>query len=80
MPEADVKKDSRVMDKAFRLSVEEIEGVLEKKRPITDRTRVAASTLSSYAKIKSTEIHDKALEMMVERKGSVRALPEMREE
>ena len=64
----DVKNDSKAMAKVFALSITEIEGVLERKKPITDVTRVAANTLSNYSRIKSTEIHDKALELMIARK------------
>jgi hypothetical protein len=60
--------DSKRMRKAFELSIEEIESVLQRKRAITDVTRVAANTLSNYSRVKSTEIHDKALELMVARK------------
>lgn len=62
------KDDSRVMGKAFRLAMQEIEEVLERKKPITDITKVAANTVSNYSRIKSTEIHDKALELMIARK------------
>lgn len=64
----DTKEDSRSMAKVFALSLTEIEGVLSRKKPITDVTRVAANTLSNYSRIKSTEIHDKALELMIARK------------
>ena len=44
-------------------------------KAITDVTRVAANTLSNYSRIKSTEIHDKALEIMLRRKDiGVKAL------
>lgn len=64
----DVTTDSRSMAKAFGLSVKEIEAVLDRSRPITDVTKLAAATLGSYSRIKSTEIHDKALELMIARK------------
>jgi hypothetical protein len=56
------------MQKVFRLSIAEIEAVLSRSKAITDVTRVAANTLSNYSRIKSTEIHDKALEIMLTRK------------
>lgn len=61
-------KDSKAMSKAFALAMKEIEDVLERKKPITDITKVAANTVSNYSRIKSTEIHDKALELMIARK------------
>lgn len=70
-----VKNDSLAMEKVFRLSLVEIEEVLSRKRPITDITKVAANTLSNYSRIKSTEIHDKALEIMLSRKD-IKILPQ----
>lgn len=58
-------KDSKAMEKAFQLSIDEITGVLEGKRTNTEITRLAANTLSNYSRIKSTETHDKALELMI---------------
>ncbi|OFW57226.1 MAG: hypothetical protein A2W01_04165 [Candidatus Solincola sediminis] len=54
-------RDADAMQSVFRLSLKEIEEVLEKKRSITDATRLAASTLMSYAKIKSADIQEEAL-------------------
>lgn len=64
----DVKQDSQLMSKAFKLAMKELEDVLDRKKPITDITKVAANTVSNYSRIKSTEIHDKALELMIARK------------
>jgi len=63
-----INKDSLIMEKAFKLALKEIEDVLDRKKSITDVTRVAANTVSNYSRIKSTEIHDKALELMIARK------------
>ena len=71
-----VTKDSDAMAKVFTLSLDEIECVLKREKKITDVTKTAAVTLSNYARIKSTEIHDKALEIMLARKD-IKALPEM---
>jgi len=60
--------DSERMRKAFDLAMKEIEEVLERKKIITDVTRLAANTVSNFSRIKSTEIHDKALEIMITRK------------
>lgn len=57
--------DSKAMAKVFALALKEIEIVLEGKKAITDVTKVAANTLSNYSRIKTTEIHDKALELMI---------------
>ncbi|OGQ00763.1 MAG: hypothetical protein A2Z40_04115 [Deltaproteobacteria bacterium RBG_19FT_COMBO_60_16] len=54
-------RDTEAMQSVFRLSIKEIEEVLGKKRSITDATRLAASTLMSYAKIRSTDIQEEAL-------------------
>jgi len=56
------------MRKVFVLALKELEEVLERKKSITDVTRVAANTLSNYSRIKSSEVHDKALELMIARK------------
>lgn len=61
----DVSKDSSAMGKVFSLSLEEIESVLDRKKAITDVTKLASASLSNYSRIKSTEIHDKALEIML---------------
>jgi len=63
--------DSISMKIVFKLAIKEINDVLERKRAITDVTRVAANTLSNYSRIKSTEIHDKALEIMMTRNDIV---------
>jgi len=68
-----INEDSQIMAKAFKLAMIEIEAVLDRKKPITDITRVAANTVSNYSRIKSTEIHDKALELMIARKD-IRAI------
>lgn len=62
-----VKKDSKAMQGIFALALEEIEEVLAAKRNMSDITKLAAATLSNYSRIKSTEIHDKALEIMLSR-------------
>ena len=62
-----VTKDSEAMEKAFSLCLKEIESVLGGERGITDLTKLAAATLGGYSRIKSTEIHDKALEIMLAR-------------
>jgi hypothetical protein len=56
------------MARAFDLAMKEIEEVLNRKKSITDITRLAANLVSNYSRIRSTEIHDKALELMIERK------------
>lgn len=61
----ETKDDSNAMKKVFSLSLEEIESVLDGKKAITDVTKLAACTLTNYSRVKSTEIHDKALEIML---------------
>jgi hypothetical protein len=61
------KTDSQIMHKAFVLSMEEIEMVLTGKREGTDLTRLASATVSSYTRVKSTEIHEKGLDLMMKR-------------
>jgi len=66
----DIYQDSKKMKKAFDLSVDEIEKVLDRKKPITDITKLAGVTLAAYSRVKSTEMHDKALEIMLTKIGS----------
>ena len=61
--------DSQSMRESFRLAMREIEAVLAKKKKITDLTKLAANTVSNYAKIRSTEVHDKALEVVLMRRS-----------
>lgn len=68
-------EDSRAMKESFKLAMKEIEAVLGKKRSITDLTKLAANTVSNYAKIRSTEVHDKALEVMLLRRGMKKPQP-----
>jgi uncharacterized protein YejL (UPF0352 family) len=68
MEALEVKADSRRMNKAFDLAMTEIENVLDRTKAITDLTRMAAGVVSSYSRIKSTEIHEKALEILIARK------------
>lgn len=56
-----MKTDSQEMRKAFELAVKEIVAVLERKKDITDITKVAAGTLGNYTRIKSTEVHEMGL-------------------
>lgn len=55
------------MKKHYELSLDEIEKVLSDKKPITDKTRLAANVVSNYAKLKQSEVHDKGLEIMREK-------------
>lgn len=68
-------EDTKSMKRVFELCIKEIEAVLDRKKSITDITRLAANTLSNYSRLKSTEIHDKAIEMMIARKD-IKTLPE----
>ncbi len=71
----DIYQDSRKMKKAFDMAVDEVEAVLSRKKTITDITKLAGITIATYSRVKSTEMHDKALEIMIERKGPL-TLPE----
>jgi len=62
------------MQSVFSLSLREIEGALKGDRKITDNTRLAASTLLSYAKIKTADIQERALELAIMDKGP-KAMP-----
>jgi hypothetical protein len=62
-------RDSDAMQKVFTLSLKEIEDALKGDRKITDNTRLAASTLLSYAKIKGSDIQEKALELAIKDKA-----------
>jgi hypothetical protein len=63
-------EDSVAMKSVFLLSLKEIESVLKREKSITDVTKVASNSVSSYSRIKSTEIHDKALEFAMSRHGN----------
>lgn len=63
-----VYEDSIKMKRAFDLAVDEIENVLGRKKTITDITRLAGVTVATYSRVKSTEMHDKALEIMLSKK------------
>lgn len=63
-----ISEDSQEMKSSFKLAMRELEAVLDRKKPLTDLTKVAANTVSNYAKIKSSEVHDKGLEIMLMRK------------
>ena len=60
-------KDTLMLEKAFRLSVKEVEKVLGQKKGITDKTRLASATIGNYAKIKSVEVHEYALDVAMSR-------------
>ena len=62
-----MKTDSQEMREAFKLAVRELEQVLGKKKSITDVTKVAAGTVANYSRIKSTEIHEMGLKIMMEK-------------
>lgn len=56
-------RDSDSMRKVFDLSVKEIEEVLSNKKSITDTTRLAASSLLSYGKIKTCDLQEEAMRL-----------------
>jgi hypothetical protein len=64
----DLYQDSETLRRAYQLSAKEIEEVLSRKKHPTDLTRIAAVTIGSFSRIKSVEVHEKALELMIERK------------
>lgn len=65
-----VKTDSSKMERVFELSVEEIERVLNKKCAITDVTKIASSALATYSRIRSTEVHELGLQLVMARMGA----------
>lgn len=70
-----ISHDTESMEKVFNLCIKKIEDVLDRKKTITDVTRLAANTLSNYSRLKSSEIHDKAIELMIARKD-IKQLPQ----
>ena len=70
-----MKRDSEKMSKAFDLAVAELEQVLAKKKSITDVTKIAAGTVANYSRIKSTEVHELGLKLMMKKNG-IKKLPE----
>jgi len=71
-----INQDTEAMGDLFNLCVKEIRDVLTRKATMTDITRLAAATLSNYTRLKSTEIHDKAIELMMTRKD-IKQLPDL---
>ena len=69
-----MKSDSEKMSKVFDLAVSELEQVLDRKKAITDITKIAAGTVANYSRIKSTEIHELGLKLMMEKNG-IKELP-----
>jgi uncharacterized protein (DUF2384 family) len=67
----DLSEDSKKMKRVFNLSVDELENVLTRKKPPTDITKIALVSASTYSRIKSTEVHEKALEIMM-KKGNLK--------
>lgn len=57
-------RDSKEMKEIFELSIREIKGVLQGANA-TDVTRIAASTLGIYSRLKATEIHENALKYQI---------------
>lgn len=64
-----MKLDSERMTKAYGLAVKELEQVLDRKKPITDVTKIAAGTVANYSRIKSTEVHEMGLKLMMQKNG-----------
>lgn len=62
-----IKSDSQRMSKVFDLAVTEVEKILSGKSRITDITKVAASSIATYSRIRSTEVHEMALRLMIEK-------------
>ena len=56
-------KDTGRLEAAFILAVKEVELILKGKKSITDKTRLASATIGNYAKIKSVEVHEYALDV-----------------
>lgn len=69
--EANITKDSKAMEKVFELALKEIEAVLDSKTNISDVTKLACAALGGYSRIKSTEVHNKALEIAMGRSRAV---------
>lgn len=64
-----MKSDSQKMAKAFDLAVNELEAVLGRTKAITDITKIAAGTVANYSRIKSTEVHELGLKLMMKKNG-----------
>jgi hypothetical protein len=64
-----IHRDTEKMQRAFDLAVDEIVEVLSRKKPPTDITRLASNVASTYGKLKSAEVHDKALEIYLTKQG-----------
>ena len=62
-------KDTKQMHGIFGLAVKEIEAILKNKQPITERTQLSIASLGVYSRLKSAEVHERALEIMVMKYG-----------
>jgi hypothetical protein len=64
----DWDEDSKAMRPAFLKAVKDLEAVFERKAPVTDLARDELCFVGAYAKVKTTEIHSRALEIAIGRK------------
>ena len=64
-----INQDSEALRPAFLLAAKHLESYLDGKTAGSDKIKVAAITVNGYAKVRSTEIHDKALEIMMAKRG-----------
>jgi hypothetical protein len=64
----ETQEDNEKIKKALNLSLDEIIHVLENKQKITDRTKMATATFMGYTRLRSTQVHQRALEVAVARK------------
>lgn len=60
-------KETDKMSKVFDLAVNEIEKVLSDKKAITDKTKVSVASLGVYSRLRSAEVHEEALKIMVQK-------------
>jgi len=68
--------DTQRMEKVFLLAIEEIERVLSRQKAITDITKTAVVTLSNYSRLKSAEIHEKALDVLLTKQRGPKLIPQ----
>lgn len=56
-------KDSELLKKILKMSIEEIDEVLSGTKEVGDLTRVAGSVVGNYVKLKQVECHEEATKL-----------------
>lgn len=60
-------RDTKKMLRIFDLSVKEVEEVLSNKKTISEKTKISIASLGVYSRLKSAEVHEMALKILMQR-------------